>query len=304
MSQKQPHTPHADRFDDFDVLTLPDGRDLAFMEWGDSNGFPVFYFHGTPSSRLEGAFAHEAAQKHEIRLIATDRPGFGRSGFQRKRRFGDWPDDVCALADHLNIAEFGVAGHSGAGPHLFACGSGIPPDRLKFIGALGPWGPTVTPEIIAEMNRLDRFFLNASNSLPWLMQTLFAPIGWCAKYWPRLFFRLMQSSVSTADKAALQNDELRKNLHAAQLEAFQQGSKGGSHEAFIAFQPWDIDIAQIAVPTYIWLGDEDIFVSKSMGHYLEHTIPGVGLNWAPGKGHFNIENWDDIFAACTRHIKD
>ncbi len=33
---------------------LPDGRALAYLEWGDSTGYPAFYFHGTPSSRLEG----------------------------------------------------------------------------------------------------------------------------------------------------------------------------------------------------------------------------------------------------------
>jgi pimeloyl-ACP methyl ester carboxylesterase len=34
-------------------LTLPDGRRLAYAEFGDPNGHPVLYFHGAPSSRLE-----------------------------------------------------------------------------------------------------------------------------------------------------------------------------------------------------------------------------------------------------------
>ena len=65
------------RADEASVLRLPDGRELAYLEWGDPAGYPAFYFHGTPSSRLEGAFADGAAQRHGFRLIAIDRPGSG-----------------------------------------------------------------------------------------------------------------------------------------------------------------------------------------------------------------------------------
>jgi pimeloyl-ACP methyl ester carboxylesterase len=33
-------------------LTLRDGRRLAYAEWGDPDGRPVLFFHGTPSGRL------------------------------------------------------------------------------------------------------------------------------------------------------------------------------------------------------------------------------------------------------------
>lgn len=69
------------------VHTFADGRRLAYAEWGDPDGFPVFYFHGTPGSRLVGAFADEAAQARGFRLISVDRPGYGRSTFQPDRTF-------------------------------------------------------------------------------------------------------------------------------------------------------------------------------------------------------------------------
>ena len=67
MANDFPTLSQADRSDDFALLKLPDGRDLAFMEWGEPGGFPAFYFHGTPSSRLEGAFADAAARRHSFR---------------------------------------------------------------------------------------------------------------------------------------------------------------------------------------------------------------------------------------------
>jgi pimeloyl-ACP methyl ester carboxylesterase len=84
-------------------LRLSDGRLRGFDEHGPPDGIPVFYFHGSPSTRLEWhLFGSEAlANKVRVHVIVPDRPGLGRSDFQLRRRIGDWPADVIALADHL-----------------------------------------------------------------------------------------------------------------------------------------------------------------------------------------------------------
>lgn len=302
MTSELPPLPSRDQVAGHSLFTLPDGRHLAYMEWGDPNGFPTFYFHGTPSSRLEGAFAHAAAQKHRLRLIATDRPGYGYSSFQHNRAFRNWPEDICQLADELGVEAFGVAGHSGAGPHLFACGACIDPARLRFIGALGPWGPVASPEIMADLNALDRFYARMSRRVPWIMRTAFAPLGWGARYWPKLFFKVMEANVSEADKARLRDKTFLHHFREMEQEAFRQGSRGAAHEAAICFGVWDFDIAEVAVPTYIWLGEDDIFVSNKMGYHLKDKIPGAELHLLPDKGHFNIENWNDVFRACVKHV--
>ncbi|CAM4448020.1 Non-heme chloroperoxidase [Mycobacterium basiliense] len=286
-----------------DIVTLPDGRALAYLEWGDAAGFPTFYFHGTPSSRLEGAFADQAAQRSGFRLIAVDRPGFGRSTFQEGRRFRDWPADVCALADALELDRFGVVGHSGAGPHLFACGALIPQSRLAFVGALGPWGPLATPDIVRSLNTADRFYARLARfGRARLFGALFAPLGWCARYTPGLFSSVITASVPAADKHHLRDELFLRHFQAIQLEAFRQGSRGGAYESYLEYRPWEFDVAEVSVPTHIWLGDRDSFVPRAMGEYFERAISRVDLHWAQGKGHFNIEDWDAIFAACAHDV--
>ena len=88
------------------TIKLPDGRALGWAEYGDPQGIPVLYFHGWPSSRLEGAFADEPARTRGIRLIALDRPGFGLSDLQEDRRIITWPSDVEAFADAVKIDNF------------------------------------------------------------------------------------------------------------------------------------------------------------------------------------------------------
>jgi len=82
-----------------DLLALPDGRSLAYAEFGDPDGRPVLFFHATPG----------------VRLIAPDRPGVGRSTPQPHRRLLDWPDDVRHLADALGLERFAVVGFSNGG---------------------------------------------------------------------------------------------------------------------------------------------------------------------------------------------
>jgi pimeloyl-ACP methyl ester carboxylesterase len=98
-------------------LTLPDKRKLAYAEYGDPNGHPILYFHGAPSSRLEPLILGDRAiEQFELRVIAPDRPGVGRSDFQPNRGFSDWVNDVVFLADALNLDKFSFLGVAGMCP--------------------------------------------------------------------------------------------------------------------------------------------------------------------------------------------
>src|SRR4051794_16301278 len=53
-----------------------------YAQYGDPDGKPVFYFHGTPGSRLEHHPDDAIARGRGARIITADRPGFGHSDFQ------------------------------------------------------------------------------------------------------------------------------------------------------------------------------------------------------------------------------
>ena len=69
------------------TIRLDDGRILGFLECGDPDGKPVFYFHGFPGSRLDWPFsdANDSARQLNARIIAVDRPGMGFSDFKTGR---------------------------------------------------------------------------------------------------------------------------------------------------------------------------------------------------------------------------
>src|SRR4051812_5797015 len=87
-------------------ILLPDGRSLGFCEGGAADGAPLFWFPGTPGSRLAAASLGSAAKHLGVRLIVVERPGFGVSTFQPNRGILSFPPDLAALAGALRLDRF------------------------------------------------------------------------------------------------------------------------------------------------------------------------------------------------------
>lgn len=62
-------------------LRLDHDRSLSFRDYGDPNGFPVLFFHGTHSAGIERDLygGDEVAAASGTRVISPDRPGAGDS---------------------------------------------------------------------------------------------------------------------------------------------------------------------------------------------------------------------------------
>jgi pimeloyl-ACP methyl ester carboxylesterase len=114
------------------AFTLPDHRTLGYAVYGSTTPSDpvIFLFHGMPGSRICGHSWNALCTRLGTRLIAIDRPGIGLSTYAN-RNMTDWPDDVLALADHLNIPCFSVLGASGGAGFALACARFIPAERLR-----------------------------------------------------------------------------------------------------------------------------------------------------------------------------
>jgi pimeloyl-ACP methyl ester carboxylesterase len=104
--------PHKCRFrldnDSADTLTLPDGRRLGYAQYGSLTQRAVFYLHGLPGSRTEGAYFHDLGLESGTRIVAMDRPGIGLSSPHPNRTLLDLPKDLECLAKHLELEEYAV----------------------------------------------------------------------------------------------------------------------------------------------------------------------------------------------------
>lgn len=67
---------------------------------------------------------------------------------------------------------------------------------------------------------------------------------------------------------------------------------------------WDIDLASVESPTWLWYGDEDRLVPLDHGRWLHERIAHSTLVIRPGCGHGRtvFEFWDDMFATLRNAV--
>ena len=276
---------------------LHDGRSLAFCEYGDPNGHPVFYAHGGPGSRLEGALFHEEAVRYGLRLIATDRPGMGKSDFLPDRTLLDYPTDLVSLADALSIDRFGVLGWSGGGAHTTVCGYAIP-DRLTSNISLA--GYTNFGELPGAADMLmtsaDRMGVRLAQKRPRLFRLFFELLRLNVKYLPGLYYRALISSSSESDREVLADPAFKEHLLADQKEAVIQGGLGLAVDAQIHYVDWGFRLDEITVKLHVFHGSEDRNVPLAYAEHIAANAPRNELHVLEGKGHlFPINHQSLIF---------
>ncbi len=289
------------------TFVLKDGRNLAYEEFGNPKGVPVFHAHGGPGSRLEGEWFHDMAIKEGFRVIATDRPGFGESSYKPDRKHGDYARDIAELADSLHIDKFGVMGWSGGGMPTTICAHVIP-DRLLFsfsFSGYTNWGQMPDAPSYLAGGRDD--FENAStlyklsdikgfeSSLKAMEDRLKAD--------PEEAYALIISQLNETDKAIAGKPPFKKLFIQSQLEAFKQGSLGPGHDGWLHCQDWGFRLEDIAFPIHVFHGTADGLVPIEYAKHLRDKVPDCTLTIWDGEGHFAAQDhMEEIFGLAGRAI--
>jgi pimeloyl-ACP methyl ester carboxylesterase len=277
-------------------ITLTDGRTLSWGEYGDASGRALFFFHGTPGSRLGAGLLDDAARARGVRVIAPERPGFGWSDPKRGRTLIDWSDDVRALADALRVQRFAVAGISGGGPYVAACAYALP-DRVASAGILSGIGPTDHVGATHGMLLPNRVLLWTSRRVPPLARALAALLSRQLRNPERALAR-MARSLPEPDRRIVLEPRLRVLFVADFREALARGVDGAAGDFALFARPWGFRLDEIRVPVHLWHGELDRNCPVAMGRYVAAAIPGCRATIVPGEGHmFTMLRGEEVLKA-------
>jgi pimeloyl-ACP methyl ester carboxylesterase len=271
-------------------ITLNDQRKLSFNIYGAENGKPIIYFHGGPSSRLEGALSHEIAIERNYQIICPDRPGHGHSDPKPGYKILDLADDVLELADHLGLDHFGVMGVSGGGPPVISCAYRLK-DRLDFAIFLGGAAPIYTDPIASRnLSALDRITAGLAARLPrglfilfmGLMIGTFKNINTKDRY-----KKVFGSLLCEADLQIVESiPDFVPAMMFSILEAYRNGAGGPADDTVAIVKDWGFPLKEVEYPVVIVHGTEDKHVPYSFAQYLHENIPNSELIPLKGEGHY------------------
>jgi pimeloyl-ACP methyl ester carboxylesterase len=277
--------------------TLPDGRSMAYAEYGTEQGFPIFYFHNHAGSRLEAQLLHHSAARCGFRLIGIDRPGIGHSDPMRAGSHFTFAADVLDIANTLGLLEFGALSWAGGTPFAFALAYKAP-KRLRLLIALAP--------LPMQQRIIDRrSFRSGVESLS--LKALRFYIGHrhqLAARAPLLFLQKLSDKLSHADRRVLQDKEMLQILERAMREAGRQGGAGLATDSTLCLTPCEFVPEQITVPVQLWHGAADRVVPAHHVARLGDRLPDCTIRRAGKSGHFFLREYaQEIFSAAGERLK-
>jgi len=272
-------------------VNVEDGRTLAFEQYGDPDGSPVFLLHGTPGCWLSGRHPDESrVVEAGLRLITYDRPGYGQSARQKGRRVVDCVADITAIADELGIDRFFVKGGSGGGPHALAAGARLPQRVTRVACDVGvapyeaddlDWLAGMAPANVKEFN----WALAGEETLrPELEKQAEQAI---AKVEADPKTLLNEFNLSAADLAVLEDPRVQQRLRATTREAFANGVSGWVDDDLAFTVPWGFDVSELDVPVEIRYGATDVLVPAGHGEWLAAHIPHATVTVDDSGGHLS-----------------
>ena len=287
-------------------LVLPDGRRAQLWLGGAPDGRPVFFLHGTPDCRWAARPGDGAAHRAGVRLVAVNRPGYGRSD-PAPSTHSSVADDVAAVADALGIGSFAVLGMSLGGPYALAVAARHP-DRVTAAVTVASPAPTplLDPPWLrdglsargAGVVRRARVQPSVDEAIASMRPDFAAYVAATAVDDPSdeaLAARLVEG-LHPADVAAL------ATVPAADLAAGGRESlavlDGYLRDAALTFREWDFDVADVACPTTALLRR-----ARPAAVAAQRPVAGDPRARAPGSSsqagtaHLSTlhARWDEIF---------
>lgn len=251
------------------VPTGDEGR-VAYAEYGSTDGDPVVFFHGTPGSRRLGALLETAASRSGVRVLAPDRPGFGRSSPLPDRSVRDVADVVTTVLDDADAETAGLVAFSGGAP--YALGTAVSyPDRVARVDIVSG---TTPPSVSAETPGLQRLLAALATNVPTVLCGLLRGQGWIAE---RLDPSFVVAQYTTSDNEEPVPDAAADVVKADFLEAIAVNRSGAAAELRDAATEWGLTLGEIDADVMLWHGDDDTNVPVGDVRRLERQIPTAEL---------------------------
>lgn len=277
-------------------VRLPDGRRLGFRVYGDPNGRPILFLHGTPGSRIKFSIAHEGGRQLRLAIIAPDRWGYGLTEAPAQPSLPGFAEDMAALMTALGHARFAVGGISGGGPYAAAVAACLP-ERVTALALVSPVGLIADAGLGPSLSLLHRLRFTVLPRRPRTVSTAMRALRWSLAHTPRLAGRLTTWRAARPDKRLIRRPDVGQRILRSFSEGLRPGTSGPTIDLALFSRPWRVDLGQIRAPTRLWIGSRDCNVPLAAARALAQRIPHCVMTELPGAGHLWVSvHHDDVLA--------
>jgi pimeloyl-ACP methyl ester carboxylesterase len=270
------------------ILSLPSGRSVAFAEYGDPEGRPVFFCHGWPASRLQAGLLNEHAVELGARIIAPDRPGVGYSPSHPGRTLRDWPGLLDEMADALELDRFHVLGVSGGGPYALAAAWGLP-NRIPAVSVVCGAPPLAESSDPSLLNPAYQWLLRTHQNRPRTLRWLFRAARPFSRVRPPDWIRpWLLRKLPRAEAETLADNHIFETCFHNYRESWRGGADGLYGDAAIYAAPWGFPLEDIQVPVQLWHGKQDRNFAWELSREIADRLPNCTPRFLEGEAHYSL----------------
>ena len=274
------------------TLRTSDGRTLAYVVRGAGDGVPLILCHGTPGSRYARHPDEGIYERHGVRAVVYDRPGYGRSDPKPGRSVADAAADVEAIADDFGFERFAVVGGSGGGPHALACGA-LLGARIVRVGALVTPAPSDTRDFdffdgLADLNVKE---FSAALEGREAIEAYLQPFVDTLRREADAVIDEIATELPEVDRAFAAREDFRAAMRRSFVEAVRQGMRGWADDDLAFAKSWGFQPEDVTAEVRVWQGELDVLAPRSHGEYVASRLPNARFELLQGAGHFLDEEW-------------
>jgi pimeloyl-ACP methyl ester carboxylesterase len=258
-------------------MRLPDGRRLAWSEWGAEGGVPVLFCTGAAMSGWLG-FGAGDLRELGMRLLAVDRPGLGRSDPHPAKTLRSWVEDVRALVRDGGLRDPLAVGFSQGAPFAFAlAGAGV----VRALAVVSGQDQLSHPRLRPLLHHDVAGMLDAARQDPEEFERWFAGMAT-----PEGLWSLVLGMSGERDRALYEDAEFAAAYERALREGFSQGAGGYARDLVNALGPWPVEPEEVGVPVDLWYGalDTSTVHSPDHGATLAARLPDASYTLDPEEG--------------------
>lgn len=259
---------------------LPGGPTVHYRDEGPRNAPAILLLHGS-NADLHTWQPWVDRLKARYRIIRVDQRGHGLTGAAPNGDYRPdaYADDVAALAAHLKLDRFILAGNS-MGGGIAARYAMQHPERLAGLVLIDAGGAPVKRE--------------GSGNLGFTIARI--PVL------NRLAFQVMPRSVieksfrqSVSNQAVATPETIDRYFELARYPGNRDATLARFSQPMSAFSPEAI--RALTVPTLVMWGAEDKLIPLAAGRWFKRMLPNARLVAYPGIGHLPMEETPDRSAA-------
>ena len=258
-------------------MRLPDGRMLAYAEYGDPDGIAVLGLHGTPGTRHIFSLGDASARKSGLRVIAPNRAGIGDSDDRPDHSIAGHVEDALALLDHLGVKEFAALGFSGGGPYTAEVARQVP-HRIRALTLVSAHVQGVQP------GPGHRILMKLANVNIPAARLMFLAIAIPAVTVPNFSRLLIGPGLNHSDRQTMKDREIRRCLTKGIAGVLWSG-RATALEARNFYRERPPSPIALDAPVRIWHGAEDKVIVPKAAFIYSRMFPGSHLVIIPQVGH-------------------